>query len=320
MNTESSLTSPQDRDHTKRLKFDTSAQALTDEETEAAVAALTENSFIENFPRVERAYADPPIPLQKYFLFSFIPARNAKPDDQGVFGYAKVRGSYETDHEAASREDYLIKNHDSYHVIQTGFVGRPFPVTLDPKYSAKTKEIDVRKKMAQDITQDLKSNKHEEEKEVREILDRQQKLLEESRKGEIDSYDAYITQQVKKANLVWRYIDLGTKLVEMRDLITKAREVLAEMNTEHPEYIESYREKYFKAREEAGIKPSPSDSQNFLKFMIEDVTLDFEREDWIAPVEHIYKGEGEKPDIGVEESKNGGVEETKEEPAKEKSD
>jgi hypothetical protein len=48
------------------------------------------------------------------------------------------------------------------------------------------------------------------------------------------------------------------------------------MDAENPTFIDSYFEKYMKARKEAGLDESKQDvEQNFVKYMVEDAPLDF---------------------------------------------
>ena len=57
--------------------------------------------------------------------------------------------------------------------------------------------------------------------------------------------------------------------------IIRTRTEIEELDTEHPEFIETYREKYMNARQEAGIKED--DDNSFLQFLGDDTeaNLDF---------------------------------------------
>ena len=125
----SSLSNPMDRNSSRP-----SVPPLTDQETKQAMSVLNNTSLL-SFPQVERRYADPPVEGQKIVLVSFVPAKGAQPDQHGVFGFAKVRGSYLTEHEANDRAEYLVKNVDSYHPIYHARVGQPFPLTESSDFS-----------------------------------------------------------------------------------------------------------------------------------------------------------------------------------------
>ena len=71
---ETSLTAPSDRDRSKRWRPDR-APPLTDEETEEAKKDLVKKEHVYRYPRKDRSYADPDLPLQTYGLVSFVPAK-----------------------------------------------------------------------------------------------------------------------------------------------------------------------------------------------------------------------------------------------------
>jgi len=148
MSQESSLTTPQDRDLENKWKPDQSVAPLSNEQTVEALKDLNITSFVEKFPKVDRTFADPPISMQNYSLFSFIPAKGASPNEQGIFGFAKIRGTYQSELEASQRAEYLIRNVDSYHKIYTVYTGRPFPLTESSDYSSEVSEVDIKKDMA----------------------------------------------------------------------------------------------------------------------------------------------------------------------------
>jgi hypothetical protein len=130
---EHSLTAPADRDREKKWRPEQGAPPLTEDEVEAAISTLDNTSFTVKFSRVDRTYADPPISLQTIGLLSFTPAKGATPNDNGVFGFAKLRGNYASELEAKQRAEAIIRNVDSYHQIYHTYVGRPFPVTASSK-------------------------------------------------------------------------------------------------------------------------------------------------------------------------------------------
>jgi hypothetical protein len=120
---ENTLTAPSDRDTNTKFRLEQNTPALTEEQVKLALNELNNTSFTERFPEVERRFADPPIDLQKIGLISFVPAKGAKPNDQGVYGFAKLRGNYANTEEASEQAERLIRNVDSYHQIYHTFVG-----------------------------------------------------------------------------------------------------------------------------------------------------------------------------------------------------
>ena len=274
--TESSLTNPEDRNLENRWKPDQSIPPLNNEDTIEALKQLDDNSFIKKFPSIDRTYADPPVSMQNLSLFSFIPAKGSKPNDKGIYGFAKIRGSYQTEMEASQRAEFLIRNVDSYHKVYTVYTGRPFPLTESSEYSADVSEIDMKKDIAKNISHSIKDKKDDELKEIRDIQQREKNLLEESKREEVDPYDEYITQRVKSSQLQFTYLEHQKKMTEIKEIILKTRGIIKQMDQDHPTFQDNYYEKYMQARKDAGIKEDEKDTQsNFIKFLVEDADLGF---------------------------------------------
>lgn len=273
---ENSLTAPADRDRENRWRPEQGVKELTESDVNEAMKELNNDAFTQKFPRVDRTYSDPAIPLQVIGLVSFTPAKGAKPNENGVYGFAKLRGNYATPIEANQRAEYLIRNVDSYHQIYHTYVGRPFPITASSKYSAETEEIDIRKQMTESISTNIRDKKNEEQRIAAEIKEKEEKLLEEAKRTEADPYEEYITMRVKKAQLSWTYLEHKKKMEEIQQIILKTRKVIDDMDSEYPDFKQSYYDKYMKAREDAGIKESDAEKeQSFMRYLLEDADLGF---------------------------------------------
>jgi hypothetical protein len=266
--TNNSLTAPADRDPNRPRNPET---VLTEEEGKAAVQELHITDFVKKFPRNEKFFADPIYNNQVYCLHSFVPAKGASPNKEGVYGMIKCRGVFPSVEEANQRAEWLIKNADSYHSIYTSYVGRPFPASLNPRYVEETKEVDIKQQAVETISADIKNRREKEKKEIDEIKEKEKNLLEDVSKPE-DPYDKYTTLRVKKAQLTWTYAETKKKMDQMKELIIKAREEIAKMDAENGDYQEQYMERYRKAREESGLKEDSDAS--FMKYMAEDLDLD----------------------------------------------
>jgi hypothetical protein len=249
---ENSLTAPEDRDRENKWRPEQGAPSLSEDEVVAAMKSLNNSKFTEKFPKVDRTYADPPPSLQNIGLISFTPAKGAKPNENGVYGFAKLRGNYASETEADQRAEWLIRNVDSYHQIYHTYVGRPFPITASSDYSAETTEIDIRKQMTESISENVKQKEDKTE----------------------DPYETYTTLRVKKAQLAWTYLEHYNKMKEIKEIILKTRESINDMENESTEYKQKYFEKYMNARKEAGFKDSKEEFENsFMKFLVEDEIL-----------------------------------------------
>ena len=275
---ENFLTSPLDRQLTpeefrNQIIENSGKPPLTTQETIEAFKDLTIN--IPHYPSMDRLFADPAILGQRFALFSFVPAKGATPDADGIYGMAKIRGSYDNPMELEQREDMLIRTVDSYHKIYRTFVGKPFPITVDPKYSQEVKEIDIRKKTTEVISQSIKEQKSNEQSEIREIKEREEKLKEDTNKeaDDVDPMELYTTLVVKRAQLSWNYQEQLKKLDEVRDIIIKTRAQIKEMDEKDTCYRQSVYDKYMKARRESGLA---DDDNSFIKYICEDILLPFD--------------------------------------------
>ena len=271
-----SLTSPNDRTQTDTFKAHVGAPNLTDAETAAATKALISNSMVSNYPELERQYIDPPIQLQKYGLISFVPSKGAKPDKDGIFGFAKLRGHYETEQEAQERAELLIKTVDSYHGINIYHVGRPVPITADPRYSARTAKVDIKNNLVHTISEDVKQKRDKEKAEMEEMKNREKRLLEEGKPDFVeDPFEKYTTLRVKKAQLVWTYDRTLKQLEKVKESIIKTRQEISQMDSENADFQKQHIERYMAARKSAGIPDDATSEDNYLRFFVEDIDLGF---------------------------------------------
>ena len=254
-------------------------EPLSADQVQAAMSVLNKDI---TFSQVDRYFADPPQMNQKIALVSFIPSSGATPDKDNIFGMMKVRGVYGTEEEANERAEFIIRNVDSYHDVYHAFVGRPFPVTNAEGYASSVKSIDIRKKTTELISEDILSRKRQEKMEVEDIQDREKKLLEESDRAKeglpIDPFDEYITENVKRAQLVWTFHETKKKILQMKTTFQSSTERIQELDNDHPEFVESYRAKYMEARKASGI---PDDNDSFIKYLGMDLAVEMEdAEEW----------------------------------------
>ena len=274
---ESSLTTPNDRDKDNKYKPDKSFRELNKDELDKATKELNVD-LSTDFPKVERIYLDPPVPLQNIGLFSFIPSQEAKPDKDGFFGFIKLRGNYNTIEDSSDRAEFLIKNYDSYHQIFHAHVGRPVPITVSSDYSYDIKKIDLKDKMKNVVSSNIKSKKDEERNSIKEIQEREQALLDKSKAEELTGetgIDLYTTLRVKKAQLSWTFLETLNKLRdEVVPALQKTIKEIDDLDVDNPDFKNLYYDKYSKARKEAGI-PDGNIENNFMKYMVEDAILQF---------------------------------------------
>lgn len=232
-----SLISPSDRRNLKEVN-----EITLEQMNEIKKIKLKDITFLQE----DRYYADPNQMNQLLSLVSFVPSKGAKPDEDGIYGMMKVRGVYATEEEANERAEFLIRNVDSYHEIYHAYVGRPFPITTSDKYAADIKKIDIRKKTTDIISEDILEKKREERQEMMTMKDREKMLLEESKKAQRnepkDIFEEYITENVKRAQLVWTYHETLKKMKQMQESFENATNRIKEIDNLHPDYVDKYME------------------------------------------------------------------------------
>ncbi len=269
---QNSLTSPSDKVNGATTTYNLGAPPLTEQEVKAAMSELNVQDFVHKFPRFERFYADPQLQNQNYALVSFTPSKGATPDNDGVYGMLKVRGTFASEDEAMLRAEYLIRNGDSYHSIYNTYVGRPFPLATSKKYITDTTEVDIKKKIVDSTSTEIRKKRDEERQTMKEIQEREKELLADVERKEPDPYDSYTELMVKKAQLSWTYHQTMQKMEEMKRNIIKAREEIKHLRSENEDYHAQYFKRYMDAREKAGL---PNTDDSFIKYMAEDLDLGF---------------------------------------------
>lgn len=260
----SSLTSPSD----KNSKFQAVKVTLSDDEVNEAKSVLQKDI---RFAQVEQHFADPVQFGQKICLVSFIPSKGAKPDKDNIYGMMKVRGVYSTEDEANDRAEFLIRNVDSYHEIYHCYVGRPFPITTSEAFSNEVKSIDIKQKTTDIISEDILTQKKNERQQIDEIKQKEKALMEESKKAQnnepLDPFEQYITEQVKRAQLIWTYVETQKKMTTMKENIEKSTKTIKDYDVENPDFYQKYKTRYYEARKEAGLPDEDGNDNSFIKYL-----------------------------------------------------
>jgi hypothetical protein len=250
-------------------------QTITFTEEESNILKTKLNKDIRILQK-DNYYCDPLQTNQRIGLVSFIPSSGAKPDSDGFYGMCKIRGCYATENEANERAEYIINNVDSFHTIYHTTVGKPFPLTERNDCSEDQVKIDVKKKATQIISEDI-LNKKKKMKEEKEILETREKaLLDKSKKNleniEETSFDHYITQNVKRAQLIWSYKEILEKLKQMKKSYVDSVEKIQQMDVENPTYKDEYLQKYLESRDVSGLN-NAYDEKSFIKFLALDLDV-----------------------------------------------
>lgn len=209
----------------------------------------------------------------RFVLFSYIKSKDATPDKDGYFGVAKVRGVFYTEAEAASRAEEIIKDVDSTNSIFTCLTGVPFPI-VDKGHCDTVSEIDVRTKVETTISENVRAKRIAEQKEMQEIKEREQALMnDDGVSKDVSEEEQYIQNRVKLAHLRYAVNEHTTKIKECTDLTTKVVSELLSAKSKNPEFEENYLERYKQGRRKVGI-PEDTDLAGFMKYMADPIEMD----------------------------------------------
>ena len=278
-----SLTSPYDTDVSATANVDKTPLSGTD----LTLAGEQLNNYLTKgttgFTRRETALCDPPVTNQTIGLFSFMPSRGSKPDEHGIYGFAKMRGNYHTEDEADTKATYLIEQVDSTHMIYHAYVGKPFPVTCGESFAESTNNIDLKQKALESVADAIRGKQNDEEKRQFEIKSRTEELLKSSATPdtfEFDSTDSdarletYTKLRVKKAQVTFAFMEHLKKLDESKQIIEKTRLDIEKYDKIDSTLYDAYYQRYADARDKVGLKiTKDSLKEGFLKYMVEDIKV-----------------------------------------------
>lgn len=250
----------------KSLPVDPVRDNLTAEQLESAQELKNTNFMKLEFPRSRKVRVDPELNHQRFALISFIPSKNATPDEDGCFGVAKVRGVFANIEEADEWANNLIRNYDSYAEIDFVPVGREFPVMADNMvYVRETREVDVRKILDKTTKEYLDKKREQEKQQIEEIKQRQKELQELPKEEDKDSIDYYIKLRVKRATSLMRKDEARAVMNQCAQVIDATGVELNEVEEKHPEYAKEYLEQYEKALKDTGIKVQDNPLIKYMK-------------------------------------------------------
>jgi hypothetical protein len=236
---------------------------LTDDQVKQAVSELIQDDLLKDYPSVERRLVDPPIDGQEFCVHSFVPSSGATPDEHGVYGIMKCRGNFSTAVDANIHAEQLIRDVDSFSKYFTGYVGKPFPVTVDGlTYSAEHEKVDLKEKVnlkdkIQRVNRENILKEREKEKvTTKQLKERSEKLQEKVDEEASDPLDEYIQTRVKRSHLIYTIVESRKKIQEYLKAVKVNDRWLADADEKNPDYRENFMDKYMEARRSTGVPDS----------------------------------------------------------------
>jgi len=123
-------------------------------------------------------------------------------------------------------------------------------------YCEATREIDVRKKIEDTVKENIKQKKEDEKKEIEEIQERQNRLLNEHKESKQEEehvdLDYYTQLRVKKANAQYMLDECTKRIKECNEVIDKTQEQITNVDIQHPDYKDEFLQKYKNALDAIG--------------------------------------------------------------------
>lgn len=266
------------------------AGPLSDKEMKEACKNLIRDGLSVNYPEIERSYIDPKFEEQNFCLHSFLPAQDAKPNKDGIYGMIKFRGTFRTSKEANERAEYLIKNVDSAHPILTSVVGKPIPVTINYDkfiHHDDVKEVELKENIHKICKENLYRENMKDKQVIKEIKEKEKELLHDTTDrldhikqkikntrletsgsnapkvelmaepgaGEYDSLlEEYIVQRVKRAQILHLLYSHVEKIKEMKKVLIPNEKRLHEIERIDQNVKKEYEEKFLLSDEIASSK------------------------------------------------------------------
>lgn len=274
-----SLTAPKDAladlpvgDEKRKKRDKKNRRAKLDEDQlDAALEKL-----VRSYPPVEKRWRDPDLPGQVHCSVSFVPARGAKPDDDGLYGLLKVRGTFASEEDRDCRAELIINDVDSYHAITHGYVGQPLPLTHDDddRYALDVTNVALKKKIQENLTADMIERKEKERKDLEEAKLRSKQLekKQDTAAQQLeDNAEKYTALRVKRSNMIFAIYEMMKKLKQYKDTLTQTIHVIEKMDREYPDFQNEFMDRYNSAAAKAGVatKTNP-----IVKFLVGPVPFD----------------------------------------------
>jgi hypothetical protein len=252
------------------------AKPLSGDELEIAFKDL----YVDKYLKVDRKYNDPDINGQTYSLFSFTPSSTATPDQHGLYGFVKVRGTFPRLEEAEEKAKELIQKFSTNKIFVCK-TGTPTPLQEGLNNTENIVEIDDAKRDADCVRfQELaKEQGLKEQQAMEEIKQQEEKLKRDVQQDPNDKEPLQIYLELihKRATCAYLYTQHKEKLEETKNIIIAAREKIADMDIEHPELKEEYMEHYQESCRKNGIDKANDPMALYIKnFVGNDSDLGFE--------------------------------------------
>jgi hypothetical protein len=249
------------------------------DETKEVMKAEKTNLILPLWRTVCRVKRDPLIRKQEFGLVSFAPARGATPNQNGLYGVAKLRGNFGSEEAASQEAERIIREVDSANSVFVVRVGQTFPIAGEVhRFVGETVNVDLSETVSAEDAEREKKAQKKDAKDKKQLLDKEKQLLSRNKEIQAGTYeedvlDVYTRAQIKRAQLQHTLAVTEEKVKEIHKVLDQAKEDVVTLDARHPELKAKYIEHYLEARREAGLSTDweaqlgPESPLYFLKYL-----------------------------------------------------
>lgn len=235
---------------------------LTGEVGEAAV-----NGQIIYYPQVVRSQRDMPVSQQSHGLVSFMLFKEPRKLKSGkpIYGFFKLRGNWGDPDLAVSQASRIVREQDSKYKIRVADVGAWLPISDDDTLDKKTVDVREEEKDTDTLKEiAFKQNEADRRRIMRELAEREDEVKRApDYNDDPDGIDYYTMKRVTWIRLT-ENIELQRKqILNLEEKLKFTRGLLADLDSRHPDFVDTWKDNYNKERRRAGIPDyNPSEKED----------------------------------------------------------
>lgn len=223
---------------------------------------------------------DPELSGQRYYIWTFIPSKEATPDKDGCYGVGKIRGCFPTVDEADDRATFLIRDFDSYNKAYIGAVGSYFPVTSNTIYSKEINDVKEGKpgsmydgkdgeqvaKKCHQIEKDEIARVRAEQVKEKEKFEDSKKKIEQEVKNPLPETDIvkYTDHLLDRGKVIIELKQTKEAYMSKLKVLYSLDKKICMLDEQFPDYREKSIGQYRKRGEESGMNVEPIIERYFL--------------------------------------------------------
>lgn len=199
---------------------------------------------------------DEPIINQLFGIFSFVPAKDATPNSNGIYGFGRIRGCHATLDDATDAAEKIVMTRDQLSTNVVVRVCAPFPICTDAEEHVPVdgglKTVDVSKDYSEASRQNAIEQKKKDEKVKEELQARKEALVEGVE--DVDDLHTYCVERSKLAHQATLISEMKRNIKDMEDVLLERHEkrIVADLN--NPTFQKEFIDRIKKEEGKFGFK------------------------------------------------------------------